>query len=200
VGWACLDGVCLADTVADAACCDEAPLPVGEFEAGLGGFEVFGADGAKARWYTRQAAELAADGVGILFFNDPETQSYDEGEGNVAWGRALSPRVQLLDTGTPQLGLLLHMSTEHDEDGFWADSLDKLSIYVQAEDGTESLVWDSGAVGGSTGGAFIPVEVPLTAYVGQAVRFVFEFDSGDDASNAHSGVRIDAARIFTECP
>jgi hypothetical protein len=52
------------------------------------------------------------------------------------------------------------------------------------------VLWESGAIGGTTRGAWLPIRLPLPAAEGALVRVAFRFSAGDDAFNAYDGARI----------
>lgn len=60
-------------------------------------------------------------------------------------------------------------------------------------------LWSSDLIGGTTGGKFIPVSVPLDKYAGKDVQLCFAFDAGDNASNNFKGPIIDDVDVDITC-
>ncbi len=83
--------------------------------------------------------------------------------------------------------------------------LDRLEAHVRVDAvpgpaQVAARVWDSDAIGGTTGGAWARVEVPLDAWAGRPVRLGWRFTTGDAENNAFEGAFIDDASVFRSCP
>ena len=154
---------------------------------------------------------LAEDGFYHLYFGNPENGDYNAGEGNIAYGVATTPMLQLPDSGGYLMGsfdLLLLTEwlgfTPSDDGIVSPDRLVVDVIYSSGGVEVADRVFDSYDIGGATGDseetfAYQTVNFELTAYAGDPVRFRFIFDSGDDVLNTYGGAFVDNFGVFSIC-
>ena len=81
---------------------------------------------------------------------------------------------------------------------------DVLKLYVQVK-GEKHAVWDSSCINKSTGGQWVHQLVHLAPYLkgggtaGEAVKMIWEFDTGTGTLNDYEGVYIDDFKMETLC-
>jgi hypothetical protein len=203
-GNPCTADACQADGTCghDAFCCFEAATWAAGFEAGLGGWFLEDTDATDGVTWQVAAGPAGGDGQ-AAWLGDPATGTY-AGTGPVRVGLR-SPSVTVPPPvaagGAPGVGFALHLTTEWTEQPTYDNpgGLDRLSLeVVSAGSGVE--IWSSDELEGSSDGAWVPVEVDLTAWSGKLVQLRFLFDSGDDGANGYAGPFLDDVRVGTFCP
>lgn len=155
------------------------------FESGLGGFTV-DAPVQGVGWAISQ--KRAKSGSASLRYGDPQAGDYDTGAANS--GNATLAAVALPAGQKSALYFWLYLDTET------SDGFDVLSVKV----GTQVL-WKKSATTVSTDSyrSWIPVEVDLSAFAGQSVSIVFNFDTKDAWSNSGEGVYLDDVTVVLGC-
>lgn len=126
-----------------------------------------------------------------LYYGSPSTHTYDSGARN--YGSATSPAVQVA-AANPQLTFMIWNLSEANWD--W--------VRLQVDNGSGFVVvWsadtDLELADGTSGGSFIPIEVDLSAYAGDAVQLRFYFDTSDEFNNAFEGTYIDEISVDGSC-
>jgi len=201
------EGVCEFAPSGSAACCNADDILDTTFDGGAlpAGWTVED-DGGPVTWQVVSDPEA---GMTSLYFGDPATGTYDNGN-DPAWGRVTTGVVELPDPAvTPFLYLVsswqLRLSTEWEaEPNFLpGQEVDRASLYIAYTDDVgaeaELAIWTSDAVEGTTNGDWVGQGVDLTAYAGRSVRFIFEFDSYDELGNTYGGAWIDDFSVRTIC-
>ncbi|MEZ4265044.1 MAG: hypothetical protein R3F39_01610 [Myxococcota bacterium] len=184
----------------DAFCCFEQLVLSAGFEDGLAGWFVTDDQPTDTVGW-RSTHDLAVVGGSSAWFGDPGTGNY-AGDARVS-GSLSSATVVMPKVGASgaeaQVSFWLRLGTEWD--GQLYDNpagLDRLTLSVIAS-GSAAEVWSSDEVGGSTGGLWVPVSVPLESYAGRAVQLRFVFDSVDGTANEHEGAYIDGLELGARC-
>lgn len=144
----------------------------------------------------------ARTGAGALRFglqDQPGLAPAGQSAAGVAW----SPPF-VVPPDAPSLLFFTWLSTEWDagpstDNPFGIDEL-RLEVEVVGLPLPPRVMWTSAALGGTTEGQWLPVEVALDELAGLTVRFGFAFDTGDESANEGEGVYIDDARLFRRCP
>jgi hypothetical protein len=211
---ACLDGACEVQGL-EPACChpgtafpkETAPstLATEGFELGVvpAGWKVEDPlPGDSVTWTVD--SQQSFQGKMSLFFGDKASQTYVSSLAAPAKGTVLTPVFSLAedDLRTPTLAFALRLSTEWDvapEPPDEGNEVDLLRVQVLPEGGVPATLWDSNAIGGTTGGAWVPIALDLTPWKGETVRIAFAFDSFDAAENAFGGPRIDELSVDWRC-
>jgi hypothetical protein len=160
-----------------------------DFEEGLGSLSISNLTGSEASWHVSQTR--AYTGAASLYFGDPENATYDV-EAHAS-ARATTPMVLLPEGVTTSLTFALWLDTEQ------TPGYDYLRILLLEQDGTESQLWHSDAIGGTTDGNFIPIQVDLPVGEGQGVQLAFEFDTLDAIINSYEGAYLDVIRLSSGC-
>lgn len=135
--------------------------------------------------------ERAASGLSSLYFGDPKTQSYDVG--HASWARTFSVPLPVPDGQEFQFHFQLWLETEQ------MPGYDILSIFLIHGNGQETLLWDSDAIGGTTGGVFLPIHITVPDLPAQVVRLGIEFNTIDSIDNDYEGVYLDDLAFTTGC-
>ena len=164
----------------------------------------------------RHLEGVGVDGSGGLYFGNPESGTYQNGTDS-AYGKIASPPLVLPAGGELYLSFDLMLDTEHCpvcQTFIEPNAHDKLSLHMQLTPnvgdpqwGAPQLVWDSMAwdVKGCTAGeqcaaGWRNIQVGLGGLgAGAGARFVYEFDSSDEANNSYSGVFVDNFVVGVEC-
>ncbi|HIA01706.1 MAG TPA: hypothetical protein EYN66_07315 [Myxococcales bacterium] len=82
-----------------------------------------------------------------------------------------------------------------------ADRLQLYAIYNTPGGGvSETVIWDSYDMAGSTKCGWQPINVDISSLNGQDVAFRFVFDTQDGTSNEYEGVYVDNLRVDKFCP
>ncbi|MGM0574455.1 MAG: hypothetical protein ACQEXJ_01800 [Myxococcota bacterium] len=214
---ACLDYICTAEGTCSSTLKDECCQPSSDFpeateppDVAVEGFE----DGDISDWEIEDPFDdnvtwqllqaLAYAGEYTLYFGDPASLSYDADDGNAAVATAWTPAMELDDDPfrIPVLQFWLFLSTEFDGAAEPPEAdFDQLTVLVDTmTDAEPVVVWESNdAIQGSTRNEWAQIGVDLDAWAGSTVRVGFRFDSVDDASNTHGGVRIDELTVTSIC-
>ena len=212
------DNPCTADTCGDGGtcshasfCCFEAVVSQAGFEAGLQSWFVDDAQPADpVTWQWTDAT--AVEGERSAWLGDPTTGTYDspdtdgDGEGERVRASLASAGVTMPPGPAPGDGAALaarfwlRLSTEWDGAALYDNPLgvDRLVLEVIAGP-TQTEVWSSDDVGGSTGGLWMPIEVDLTPWADQGVQLRFTFDTMDGLANDFGGPHLDDLRIGRFC-
>ncbi|MFO0746766.1 MAG: hypothetical protein U1F43_14005 [Myxococcota bacterium] len=158
------------------------------FEAGGSQVEVERLVQNPATWSVSSAR--AATGAHSLYFGDPTTGTYDVGERAAAIAETLPLRVP---SGT-ELTLAFQLWAESEE----TPGFDRLRVLLVRDGADARELWTSDAIGGTTGGVFVPVTLALGA-VESGDRVAFEADTKDGIINSFEGFYLDDLRIATTC-
>lgn len=179
-----------------AFCCLERDLLAATFDTSLHPLAPDGPTTSEVRWHVQG---------GLAAFGDPSTGTY-EGTPGRARGALIGPPVPLPERLNDRQGLALQLtlglSTEWDlsPPGAFDNpaGLDRLSIEL-LDGALVTPLWTSDAIEGTTRGESIRLSLDLTPWRGRAVSLRVTFDSGDAASNAFFGPRLDDLRIRVVC-
>lgn len=158
-----------------------------------------------------------------LYFGNSANWSYDNND-EKAYGRVFSPPVELPPYGIPVVSFHLKLDTEHSDVCqlfVKPNTLDRLLVYAQTAPSVDSEDWTpykggtpiwhsmDWAFKGSTAtaqGVSCVVDWKTVEFgiedgmlAGQAIRFVFEFDSDDAFLNDFEGAYIDDLKVRTIC-
>lgn len=179
-----------------AFCCLERDLLAATFDTALHPLAPDGPTTSEVRWHVQG---------GLATFGDPSTGTY-EGTSGRARGTLIGPPVALPERLNDRQGLglqlTLSLSTEWDlsPPGVFDNpaGLDRLSIEL-LDGALVTPLWTSDTIEGTTRGESIRLSLDLTPWRGRSVSLRFTFDSGDGASNAFFGPRLDDLRIRVLC-
>ena len=183
-----------------AFCCLERDLLTADFETSLHPLAPDGPDlpetGA-VRWHVRD---------GSAAFSDPLSGTYETASDGRARGSLIGPPVllpeRLNERQTIRLDLTLALSTEWDlsPPGTFDNpaGLDRLTVEL-LDGALVRPLWTSDTIEGTTRGEALRLSLDLTPWRGRAVSLRFTFDTGDGASNAFSGPRLDDLRVRVVC-
>lgn len=185
-------------------CCSEGPWiqgPPSDFNTTLSPFTTE-TDAPPVQWYIDE--EFSFEGGGSAHFASPTSGLYHL-TGKAPAGRLLSPAVVVppYPGGVSYVEFMFHMETE------WTDSdsfsqlfkyLDELTIRIKKDGVTSSdPVWSSHYAENSTYGDWLMARADLSAYAGDEIQVVFEFNAGDTSNNMYAGAFIDSVRFGTRC-
>ncbi len=204
----CEDGdACTTDTCVDGGCRHDAycclalsAVTAGFDDADLDGWAASALDEGGAAWSS--AGTHAFEGDGAAWFGVTGGGDYDTGA--AVAGSLTSPPLTV-PTPPPsgqgaEVAFALWLSTEWDGAPYANPAgLDRLALSVVVG-ATEVEIWSSDQVGGTTGGAWLPVAAPLDPWIGLDVQLRFTFDSVDGNANAFEGPWIDALQVRSSCP
>jgi hypothetical protein len=154
------------------------------FETGLDGYTVsapvngvgWQSDGTRAKGGTKS-----------LYYGNPTTKSYASGTTTNS-GSATSAAIALPAGQKAQLGFWLYLDAEA------SDGFDVLTVKV----GTQVL-WTKSKQTLSQYRSWLPISVDLSAFAGQTINVIFEFDTKDGWGNSGEGVFIDDVSVITSC-
>lgn len=205
----CQGGRCVWEHALTASCCtpqDAWPGPP-SFEAPLDGWALSPSPTAGAASAWSRSTLLAHEGAWALRFGalTPEGQPAqgllapaDEPASGEAWA---PPTV--VPREVPALVFWVWLSTEWDAapGGVNPLGIDLLRVAVRrvGADLPPAVIWDSMALGGTTQGGWVRVEVALDAFAGLPVQVGFLFDTGDAMAN-DGGVFVDDPALVRRCP
>ena len=141
-------------------------------------------------------------GAGSLYYGDPPWYNYDGSPPAVNRGTATSPPLALPAGQAYRLRLYALVDVRRDP------AVDRFELRVlEPDQGDRSTVlWTRdalSAVGGTTGGVFLPIVVRLDVFAGRTIRLQVAFDSVTlPASEAAGleGVYLDALNVDAVCP
>ncbi|MFZ5828650.1 MAG: pre-peptidase C-terminal domain-containing protein [Planctomycetota bacterium] len=120
------------------------------------------------------------------------------GTGTAVGGRAVTPAIALPSTGTLTLSFDTLIDVEDAPEGF---EIMRVLLVNTVTQGTTVLLdrYDSD-IPNSSGGEWITLTEDVTAFAGQNVQFIFEFDTGDADSNDFEGWYIDNVQVTQSLP
>lgn len=210
----CEDNTCTyVDDLDDTTCCDGASWIEAVEDPDLTGYTVtiedYGDPVSPVTWLASPLC--AATGEYGLYFGDPDYEHYYTGFR--VGGSILTPEMTVPSSGADAktwLTFQLWLDTEwngsprENWDNPPGLQRDALRVYA-VRPGQETKVWDSYTVDlrGSTCDeaecGWATVEIDVTDYQRQPVRFRFEFDSFDDIDNMHLGACIDDIELVVGC-
>lgn len=200
----CNAGRCEVTRTLTAECCTpaEAFPPPAAFEVDLGPDWRIDAPTVGA-WH--RSERRAHGGQGALRFGVPgaaETAPAGEAASGEVWSPPLVP-----PPDAPAWTFWVWLSTEFDgaPDPLNPAGLDLLEAVVAVDTGAPvslppAVVWDSRAIGGTSGGAWWPVSIDLGPFAGQVVRLGWRFATGDAEANDGEGAFIDDVSAVRVCP
>ncbi len=188
-------------------CCSEAGWPGAwstSFETMAHGFTV-ALDTDPVTWHVTD--DEASAGKQSLNFSNPATGTFAHPDPTKAVkGQAVSPPILVPPYGKGRsfAEFKLRLST------FWDDTeepfitgpfvIDELRVKVMVDGVIQAEpVWVSHFLENSTKGQWVKTRADLTAFKGQEVQLVFEFDSGDASDNDFGGPFIDEVAFKTTC-
>ena len=185
----CVESLCVHEGTFGSLCCEAEVVPLADFDGeSLDG--LFVTDNLETGVFWRPDPTRATSGAFALYCGDPETQTYALGERIKS--SATTPVVTLPKGGQTSLRFDLFMATRP------AATLDVFQVFVLRQ-GVLHPVWSSKVFAtGSTQG-FLPIDVDLSSFAGQALQLRFVFDSVDGAASGFEGTYIDALRLETTC-
>ena len=212
----CFFGTCVGSTCQFAAtglegCCGQAVLTAG-FDIPGGDTGLFAVtDLYPGTGVTWQVASLADPVTGAsrsvsppsaLYFGDPDVAcpgdpmkncpTFDAG-GAAVGADATSGQFSIPPSATdPVLSFQVLLDVESNPGS------DIFEVRI-IEGPDETVVWDKGAIGGSTNKQFVLVKVDLSDWIGADIRVRFHFDSVDASANASEGVYIDDVSVGSDC-
>ncbi len=187
----CVQGGCVSNPSLAPGCCG-APAGVFGFDSGkLEGWVVTKGT-TPVTWHVVSRAGRHTSPSHALYFGDPSKNPPNFTGTGIVSGVVESPVMKLPAAGSAVLTFQLFMDTES------GTSWDKLEVFVKLG-GAQTLVWDKAQLPGMPTGGFVPVELDLSAWMGQSVQVVFAFDSVDSAGNGGEGVYVDDVRVDTTC-
>jgi len=161
-----------------------------DFDSGLPGMTVQRLAETVATWSV--SSRRAASGGYSLYFGHPSEPTYDVG-GRAA-ARAITPPLVVPEGVSLTLTFTLWLETEE------LPGYDFLRVLVLPPDSEEEVeVWHSDVLGGTTGGEFLPLSVPLTEHAAPGLRVAFEFDTVDGIINRFEGAYLDNLSVSTGC-
>jgi hypothetical protein len=138
-------------------------------------------------------------GTASLYYGDPPWYHYDTTPALASRGTATSPELTL-PAGQPYR-LRLHLLV----DVRASLAVDRLQVRILEPDGTLTIVWTRdalAAVGGTTGGAFVPVVLALDAFTGRTIRLQLSFDTVDVPASEVAGLEgiyLDSLSLVAAC-
>jgi hypothetical protein len=178
----CVVGTC--HSVVDPDCCDPSTF-----------FESF-EEGAVPGWDLDESVGgvgwnvwTPEGGDGVLYYGDPETHTFDNGETNS--GSATAPLMELL----PDTGYTLSFDVFFE--GETGAAFDKLTVAVEVDDGGYLTLWDKSDYGQMA--TWESVSLDISPLAGHAISFRFSFDSGDNWNNAFLGALVDDVEVTSLC-
>jgi len=138
-------------------------------------------------------------GAASLYYGDPPWYHYDATPPAATHGTATSPPLTL-PAGQPYR-LRLHLLVDVRSSA----AVDRLQVRVVDADGDTTAIWTRdalAAVGGTTGGAFLPIVLALDAFAGRTIRLQVAFDTTDVPSSedaGREGVYLDSLSLTAAC-
>ena len=181
----CQDGACYFLPVMSDSCCDGTLLSVG-FDDGETGTLTLVNSHDDVKW---QVSDVNANSAPYaLYYGDPETANYDNGEWN--YGSILSELMFLPENAGVNLSFAAYLDVES------AVFFDPFEVILHTDLG-EIVVWDKAEVEAQQ--VWAGYDVDLSAYAGQALRVEFRFDTEDETWNTGQGVFVDDILLTTTC-
>jgi len=161
------------------------------FETGAGRLLIDKLTPSSASWTISSAR--AASGARSLYFGDPATLRYDVGQRAAA--RAVTPPLIL-----PEPALPLRLTCQLFADTEQTPTFDRLRVLVLPPDASDepAVVWTSDAIGGTTHGEFLPLDIDL-GLTPNGARVAFEADSVDEMINDFEGFYLDDVSLGSGC-
>jgi len=184
----CIDYRCVFSPVPD--CCTPQDVYFQNFPVNSpGGFTVVD-DGSDVFWQVHNGRYF--DEPFALYYGNPETGNYDNG--GTTFGTATSQPFPVPPYGTPTLSFWLYLDVE------MGPSYDSFRVHAQTGSSlyfmwTKDILTDPGVYK-----TWIPVDLDMSAFLGETVSVVFEFDSVDGNKNETEGVYLDTIRVDVSCP
>lgn len=193
----CEDSLCVVASSGAAGCCGTI-LGSWRFDGGSAeGFTQLGQTGT-LKWqpvshtdpFTSEPRFTSAPYA--LYFGDPSKAFPDFDTGQVEAATIASPTVQLPKAGRASVRFQVFVDVEP------SPNFHLLTLEVSSA-GSAVQVWSKAKLAKVPTGGFVPVEVDLTPWIGEAVSLRFRFDSVVSSFNFGEGVYLDDIVIDSSC-
>jgi len=185
----CIDGLCSWTKLSKPGCC-EPVMQQSDFESGKPDWLVPQGTSATAKWQWLTGKQ-AKSGKGALYYGDPT-------KGNFDTGATHSGTIQQAVALTLPLGATVKFSFQ-----LWMDteggSYDEFKVNVIGASGPKAVFVKSTYPKWQLK-QWMPIEVDLSAYAGQAVVLQLLFDTIDQIGNGGEGVYVDDWKLERNCP
>jgi len=191
-------GICQSTTF----CCFEQSVFTASFDDGnLVGWSLFD-DQVNDNVQWQPSSLEAVDGTAALWCGDAASGTYETGGPVTTTAR--TPAFTLPETlegpGVIAAEFWVNLETEWPGGGYDNPlGIDRLSASLVTSNGSVEL-WSSDAIGGTTGGSWVPVNLDLSLWAGNEVQLEFRFDTVDGSANAFAGPFIDQLVVGRTCP
>jgi hypothetical protein len=202
----CIESECLIqydETVIDDCCSEGAWVGgyVATFDEGLDGFEAT-SETPPVAWYNDQ--EDGYEGGGSAHFANPATGVYNV-TAKASSGQLTSPPITVppYSSGFSYAEFMLKMTTEWTtaekfQNGF--AYVDELTVRAQVDGQIfPDPLWTSHFTQNSTFGSWLKTRVDVTAFAGQEIQLVIEFNTYDSNNNIFAGPLVDNFSFGTTC-
>jgi hypothetical protein len=186
---ACVDGLCEYAPVAADGCCQ--PIALMQLFDDVSGLTI-DPPVAGVGWQVQADGDSPSGGPNI-YYGDPDTGTYDNGEANAG-----SFRIEGLELSEDVEQRLAFEMWLHIEPGTQYDVLE-VRLWLGE---TPYVVWDKGQLSGSWSSwkeKWIEADVDVSAFAGQTVTLEVRFDTVTGSVNQFGGLRIDNLRLMSPC-